>query len=161
MMRAAFPGSFDPPTLGHIDVIERAIKIFDNLTVIVAENSDKKYLFTVEKRKELLRLVTKKYKNVIIDSCPKEVLMVDFLRERGIGVMVRGLRISGDFEKELELAAVNRMLDREIETVFIPCRLKFSVVSSSAARVLSSYKRDLSDFVPKEIEAALQAAGSV
>jgi len=155
MSSAAFPGSFDPPTLGHIDIIGRAARIFDRLTVLLAENKDKFCLFTVEKRLEMLRLVTKKHKNVTVDMCPADTLLVDFLRERGINVMVRGIRGGGDFENESALAAVNRMLDETIETVFVPCRPEFSAVSSSAVRTLALFNRDLSAFVPGEIEAGL------
>jgi pantetheine-phosphate adenylyltransferase len=170
MKKAAFPGSFDPPTFGHLDIIERASGIFDALLVIVAVNPAKNNLFTAPERVSLLNDLVKKFDNVTVAVCPQSMLLVDFLREHDIGVLVRGLRNTIEFAKEVEVAAVNKTLSTPclqknkddgrggsgVETLFLPSKPEFSVVSSSAVRIIAHYAGDLSAFIPQEVSTALR-----
>jgi pantetheine-phosphate adenylyltransferase len=117
MRTAVYPGSFDPITNGHIDLIERALCIFDRLIVAVAEHGDKSTLFTMEERVEMVKEITRKYDRVSVDRISG--LTVDYVRQQGASVIVRGLRAISDFEFELQMALMNRKLDSEIETVFL------------------------------------------
>ncbi|MCL1927472.1 MAG: pantetheine-phosphate adenylyltransferase [Treponema sp.] len=153
-MKAAFPGSFDPPTLGHLNVIQRSTAVFDEIVVIIAENRQKEYLFTVEERVKLISAMVKPWKNVSVAFC--RGLMVEFLKEHGIPLIIRGVRGEGDFSYEFELSMMNRALAPEIETVFFTTDPKFCMVRSSVIRELAYFGGDVSAMVPPEVNRALK-----
>lgn len=150
MKTAVIPGSFDPVTFGHLDIIKRASKIFDIVYVTVLSNSGKHNpLFTVPERIELLKRVTGDIPNIEVDSF--DGLLVDYAREKNASVIVKGLRAITDFEYELQMAHINRKLAPDIETMFMMTRGKYSYLSSSIVKEAASYKADISEFVPTEI----------
>jgi pantetheine-phosphate adenylyltransferase len=155
MMRAAFPGSFDPPTLGHINIIQRASCLFDELLVIVAENRSKKYLFSGAERLELAGELVKSWKNVSVALC--EGLIVDFLKERNIPILLRGVRGEVDFSYEFELSMMNRALNPGIETIFMTTDPEYFVIRSSSIKELASFGGDVSAMVPQAVVRALKA----
>ena len=148
MSIAVFPGSFDPVTKGHVDLIYRASKMFDALVLGVLINSSKKPLLTLEERVELLGEVTEKMPNVRVEAF--EGLLVDFVDKCDADVIVRGLRTANDFEYELPLAQANYKLNGRADTVFLATSPQYSYVSSSAVKELMRYNADISDFVPME-----------
>jgi pantetheine-phosphate adenylyltransferase len=152
-MKAAFPGSFDPPTLGHLNIIQRSVSIFDEIIVVIAVNSQKTYLFSAEERLELVSALVKPWENVSVAICTG--LIVDFLRENSIPVIIRGIR-EGDFSYEFELSMMNRALDPEIETIFLATDPAYLVIRSSAIKELASFGRSVSSMVPPAVEAALK-----
>ncbi len=149
MLRAIYPGSFDPVTLGHLDMIRRSAAIADELIVGVLQNNAKKSLFPVEERVRMLSEVTKDIKNVRVVSF--DGLLVDFAKEMDAKVIVRGLRAVTDFEYELQMAQTNRKLDSEIETLFLTTALEYSYLSSSTVKEIAGFDGDISQFVPKQI----------
>lgn len=152
---AVYPGSFDPPTLGHLNIIRRAAAIFDELVVCVMRNGAKECcLFTCEERAELLRESTAGLPNVRVDT--HTGLLTDYVRESGSPVVIRGLRAVTDFEYEFQMAAVNRKLNPEMETVFMFAGEEFAFLSSSAVRELARFKSSLRDFVPAPVERAVR-----
>jgi len=153
--RAIYPGSFDPVTYGHIDLIKRALNIFDELIVAVAINLQKKPLFSLDERMVLLRRATKGIKNVKIDSF--DGLVVDYAKRKKINVILRGLRMISDFELEFQMALTNRKLAPDIETIFLMPSESFSYLSSKLLKEASYLGADLSSFVPKFVEKALKA----
>jgi pantetheine-phosphate adenylyltransferase len=155
MIKAAFPGSFDPPTLGHVNIIQRLVSIFDEITVIVAENRLKKYLFSAEERLGLVSELVKPWKNVSVGLCTG--LIVDFLKERDIPVLIRGVRGEGDFSYEFELSMMNKALNPGIETIFLTTDPRYFVIRSSAIKELASFGGDTSAMVPPLVEQALKA----
>ena len=150
MKKAIYPGSFDPVTLGHLDIIERASKLFDHLIIGVLNNSAKTPLFTVEERVSMLKEVTKGIPNVEIQSF--DGLLVDFAKERGVKAVVRGLRAITDFEYELQIAQLNRVMAPEIDTVFLTTNLKYAYLSSSSVKEVAAYGGDISPFLTPEVE---------
>ncbi|GHV84681.1 phosphopantetheine adenylyltransferase [Spirochaetia bacterium] len=154
LMKAAFPGSFDPPTLGHIDIIQRSAAIFDEITVVIAENHLKKYLFSVDERLELVSALVKPWKNVSAAVCTG--LVVDFLKAKAIPLLIRGVR-GGDFSYELELSMLNRALGEGVETVFLATSPEYLGVRSSAIKELASFGADVSAMVPPAVSEALLA----
>ena len=150
MKKAVYPGSFDPVTLGHIDVIERASKLFDHLTIAVLKNISKTPLFTVEERVEMLKEVTKHIPNVEIKTFGG--LTVDFAKECEAAAMVRGLRAVTDFEYELQIAQLNRILNQDVDTVFLITDLKYAYLSSSSVKEVAAYGGDISQFVTPYVE---------
>ena len=148
MKTAVFPGSFDPVTSGHLDLIKRASKMFDRLILGVLINSSKKPLLTVEERVRLLKEVTKDLKNVEVEAF--DGLLVDFVDRCDADVIVRGLRTSNDFEYELLLAQANYKLNESADTIFLATSPEYSYVSSSAVKELMRYNADISVFVPEE-----------
>ncbi len=150
---AVYPGSFDPVTLGHLDIIHRAAKQFDKLIVAVLNNTSKNPLFTVEERKGLLRSVTGHLPNVEIDSFRD--LLVRYMKTRQADVIIRGIRSVSDFEMELQLASMNHQLDSEIETIFMMTNPKYSYLSSSIVKEIAQFKGDVGELVPAEVENAL------
>ncbi len=154
MSIAVYPGSFDPITNGHIDLIERAIRIFDKLIVAVAENPGKTPLFTIEERLDMVKKTTEKYKNVIVDRISG--LTVDYVKQHGASVIVRGLRAISDFEFELQMALINRRLDDEIETIFLMPSLQYSFVKSSHIKELASLGAPLDGLAPDLVIKKLQ-----
>ena len=147
MIRAIYPGSFDPVTNGHFDIIERAAAITDELIVGVLQNKAKTPLFSVEERVTMLKEVTKNIKNVKI--VPFEGLLIDFAKQMDAKVIVRGLRAITDFEYELQMSQTNRKLDTEVETIFLTTGLDYSYLSSTTVKEVASFGGDITQFVPK------------
>lgn len=149
MVRAIYPGSFDPVTFGHIDIIKRSAKIADELIVGVLNNKAKTPLFSVEERVKMLKEVTKDLENVEIVSF--QGLLIDFAEECNANVIIRGLRAVTDFEYELQMSQTNHKLNAEIETLFLTTSLEYSYLSSSTVKEIAGFGGDISQFVPKEI----------
>ncbi|MBO6260734.1 MAG: pantetheine-phosphate adenylyltransferase [Lachnospiraceae bacterium] len=148
MKQAIYPGSFDPMTYGHLDVIKRASRMFDKLTVSVLNNDAKSPLFSVDERVKILKEATKDIKNVEIDSFSG--LLVDYCREKDVHIIIRGLRAITDFEYELQTAQTNRKLsDDEVDTIFLTTSLEYSYLSSSSVKTIISFGGDISQFVPE------------
>ncbi len=147
MLRAIYPGSFDPVTYGHLDIIERAARISDELIVGVLQNKAKSRLFSVEERVIMLREVTKNLKNVKI--IPFEGLLIDFAKQMDAKVIVRGLRAITDFEYELQMSQTNRKLNSDIETLFLTTSLDYSYLSSTTVKEVASFDGEIEQFVPK------------
>ena len=145
MSISIYPGSFDPVSLGHIDIIKRAAKMTDLLIVGVLKNSAKKGLFTIEEREEMLREVTKDIPNVEIKSF--DGLLVDFAKENNANTIVRGLRAITDFDYELQMAQTNRALYEGADTIFIPTSIEYSFLSSTTVREIASLNGDINKFV--------------
>ncbi|EHT9923942.1 pantetheine-phosphate adenylyltransferase, partial [Listeria monocytogenes] len=152
---AVIPGTFDPITNGHLDIIERAAKIFDVLYVSVLNNSSKKPLFTIEERMEMIRQVTAHLPNVQVESASG--LTVDYAATRGATAIVRGLRAVSDFEYEMQIASMNRTLNADIETFFVMTNTKYSFLSSSMVKEVAQYQGDISELVPEIVNKAVQA----
>jgi len=153
-VKAAFPGSFDPPTSGHINVIERAAALFGELVVVVAENKQKKYLFSAEERASMMRELVKDHKNVTVTVC--DCLIVDYLKKMDIKLLIRGVRGIEDFSYEFELSMMNRTLDPDIETIFMTTDPEFFVIRSSSIKELASFKGNLHGMVPSLVAKALK-----
>ncbi len=151
MKTAIYPGSFDPVTLGHLNIIKRAAACFDKLIVCVMINSNKMNtgMFTPEERVELLRRVTEKIPNVEVDSSTE--LLATYARQRRARVVVKGLRAVSDFEQEVQMAIVNGKLNPKLDTMFLPSSEKYTYLSSSVVKEMARYGADLSDFIPREI----------
>ncbi|EAG9290861.1 pantetheine-phosphate adenylyltransferase [Listeria monocytogenes] len=152
---AVIPGTFDPITNGHLDIIERAAKIFDVLYVSVLNNSSKKPLFTIEERMEMIKQVTAHLPNVQVESASG--LTVDYAAKRGATAIVRGLRAVSDFEYEMQIASMNRTLNADIETFFVMTNTKYSFLSSSMVKEVAQYQGDISELVPESVNKAVQA----
>ena len=153
MKRAVCPGSFDPITYGHLDIIERASAHFDQVVVAVLENRTKASLFTVAERIEMIRETTSKFPNVIVDSWSG--LLVDYCKTNSVQAIVKGLRAVTDFDYELQMAQVN--VQSGIETMFMATAPAHSFLSSSLVKELAHYGGDVSSMVPKNVNAALKA----
>ncbi|MEE0884752.1 MAG: pantetheine-phosphate adenylyltransferase, partial [Faecalimonas sp.] len=147
MLRAIYPGSFDPVTYGHLDIIERAARISDELIVGVLQNKAKTPLFSVEERVTILCEVTKNLKNVKI--VPFEGLLIDFAKQMDAKVIVRGLRAITDFEYELQMSQTNRKLNADVETLFLTTSLDYSYLSSTTVKEVASFGGDITQFVPE------------
>jgi len=154
MFKAVFPGSFDPPTLGHLNIIERASRIFDELVVVVADNRQKKYLFSVEERAEMMKEIVKNTKNVKIASW--DSLIVDFMKKENIKLLIRGVRGMDDFSYEFELSMMNKAMHPQIETLFMTTESKYIVLRSSSIKELASFYGDVSQMVPPLVVEALK-----
>jgi len=154
MLKAAFPGSFDPPTSGHINIIQRASSIYDELTVVVAENRQKKYLFSAEERASMIIELVKDKKNVKVAVC--DCLIVDYLKKMDIKLLIRGVRGLEDFIYEFELSMMNRTLDPGIETIFMTTDPEYFVIRSSSIKELASFNGDLHGMVPPLVAKALK-----
>ena len=141
-----YPGSFDPVTNGHIDIIKRSAKLVDTLIVAILENPSKKALFSVEERIQLLEETCKDIINLKVESFSG--LLVDFAKEQKANLIIRGLRALTDFEYELQMAQMNKHLHAEIETIFLVTDVKYSFLSSSAIKEVAQFAGDVSDFVP-------------
>jgi pantetheine-phosphate adenylyltransferase len=155
MIKAVFPGSFDPPTFGHLNIVERASGLFDELLVAVAVNRQKMGLFAPEERRDLLLELLKDRPNVSVHLC--DTLIVEFAKSHGCKVLVRGVRSVPDFSYEFELSIMNKGLNPGIETIFMPTDPKFFVLRSSAIKELAQYDGDLSGMVPPNVAKAVRA----
>ena len=154
MRIAVYPGSFDPVTNGHLDIIERSSKIYDKVIVGVLNNASKKPLFTAEERVDMLKDVTKHIENVEVDSFSG--LLVDFAKAKGATVIVKGLRTVADFEYEFQMALLNKALNPEYETVFMMTDSKYSYISSSMVKELAGFNGNLTGLVPPEITGRIE-----
>jgi len=153
-LKAAFPGSFDPPTSGHINIIKRAASIFSELAVVIAENRQKKYLFSAEERASMIRTLVEDQKNVTVTVW--DSLIVDFLKKNDIKLLVRGVRGLEDFSYEFDLSMMNRTLDPEIETIFMTTDPEYFVIRSSSIKELASFNGNLHGMVPPLVAKALK-----
>ena len=148
-MIAIYPGSFDPITLGHIDIVERGAKLFDKVIVAVLSNPSKQPLFTVDRRIEQIAECTQHINNVEVDSFIG--LTVEYAKMRQAGVLLRGLRVLSDFEKELKMAHTNKTLNNEIETVFLATTTKYSFLSSSMVKEIAQFGGEINHLVSDNI----------
>ena len=149
MKIAIYPGSFDPITSGHLNIIRRAANIFDRLIVCVMVNAGKNPMFTLEERVELIHRVTRDIPNLQVESSNK--LLAEFAREQGSCVIVKGLRAVSDFENEFQMALINRKINPDLDTMFLTADSEYMYMSSSVVKELGSYGANLADFLPKEI----------
>ncbi len=156
MRHCIYPGTFDPITYGHLDVLARAAKLFDRVTAAVADNPGKEPLFTAEQRLELLRASVTQFPNVTVTIFSG--LLVDFAIAQKADAIIRGLRALSDFEFEFNMALMNRHLQQSIETIFVMPNEQFSYTSSSLVKQVAKYGGDVSHFVPPNVAAALKAA---
>jgi pantetheine-phosphate adenylyltransferase len=149
MKIAIYPGSFDPVTSGHLNIIRRAANIFDKLIVCVMVNAGKKPMFSQDERVELIRRVTGDLDNVEVDSSSE--LLAEYARRKGSCVVVKGLRAGSDFENEFQMALINHKINPELDTMFLTAESQYMYLSSSTVKELGSYGVDLSDFLPDAI----------
>ena len=149
MKKAVYPGSFDPITFGHLDIIERSAKMVDELVVAVLRNSAKNSLFSLEERVNMIRELTKDFPNVKVETF--DGLLVDYMSQIDANIIVRGLRAVTDFEYELQIAQMNHVLKGNVETIFLITNLKYSYLSSSLVREIASYGGDISKLVPAQL----------
>lgn len=149
MKNAIYPGSFDPVTIGHLNIIRRAAEIFDHLTVCVMVNAGKNPMFILEERVDLIRRVTKDLPNVEVDASGE--LLAEYARKKGKCVIVKGLRAGSDFENEFQMAMINHKLNPDLDTMFLTAEHQYTYLSSSMVKELGRYHVDLSDFLPEEI----------
>lgn len=154
MKKAIYPGTFDPITYGHLDVLERAIEIFDKVIVAVAQVSNKKTLFTTEERISLIKSVVKKYSNVEVECF--DGLLIDYAKKKKAKAIIRGLRAFSDFDYEFQMALTNRKLNPNITTVFLMTHEKYSYLNSSLVREIALLGGDVSCFVPDNVCKALK-----
>ena len=150
---AVYPGTFDPFTNGHLDIVKRGTKVFDKVVIAILNNRNKTPLFSVEERKEMIRESLAGYANVEIDSF--DGLVVDYALKKKARAILRGMRAISDFESEFQLAMYNRRLNRDIETVFLMTGLRWLFISSSGIKELASFGGDISNMVPQSVEKRL------
>ena len=149
MKIAIYPGSFDPVTSGHLNIIRRAASIFDKLIVCVMVNAGKNPLFTLEEREDFIRRITRDLPNVEVDYSSE--LLADYAKRRGSCVIVKGLRAGSDFENEFQMALINHKLNPELDTMFLTAESQYMFLSSSLVKELGSYHVNLTEFLPEEI----------
>ncbi|MBQ7677437.1 MAG: pantetheine-phosphate adenylyltransferase [Lachnospiraceae bacterium] len=147
--RAIYPGSFDPVTYGHLDIIDRSSKIFDEIIVGVLNNRQKNPLFSVDERVSMISGLVQKYPNVRVDSF--DGLLIDYAKEISADIIIRGLRAITDFEYELQIAQTNRVESGNLDTIFLTTSLNYSYLSSTIVKEFASYGADISKFVPEEV----------
>jgi pantetheine-phosphate adenylyltransferase len=155
---AIYPGSFDPVTNGHLDLIERAAKLFEGLVVAVLRNTEKAPLFSLTERLEMLREVVSAFPNVVVDSF--DGLLTDYARRRQARVLLRGIRAVSDYEYELQMAMMNRKLEPDLETVFMVPAVSYSFISSRLVREIARLGGPLAGLVPPSVERRLRAKGT-
>ncbi len=155
MKRVIYPGSFDPLTYGHLDIIKRSSQIFDEVIVGILNNSAKKSLFTIEERLDITRRLVAAYPNVKVDTF--DGLLVDFAKRKEATIIVRGLRAVTDYDYEIQIAQTNKVQYPELETIFMTTSLNYSYLSSTIVREFASYGGDISNFVPEELIPLIQA----
>jgi pantetheine-phosphate adenylyltransferase len=154
MKTAVYPGSFDPATNGHIDVIKRALNIFDKVIVAVGDNPEKGSLFTTEERIEMLKEPTKDLKNLEIDSF--QGLLLDYVKNKNANIIIRGLRAVSDFEFEFQRALMNRVVDNNVETVFVMTKENYVYLNSSIVKEMAMFQGNLNGLVPEIVEKKLR-----
>lgn len=154
MVKAVFAGSFDPPTYGHLDIIERAAKLFESVDVVISVNPEKKYMFTQDERIAMVQDLIKGLKNVCVHSYSG--LIVNYAKEVKANALIRGIRNSNDYAYEFDLALMNQNLNPEIETIFLQSKEKFTIVKSSSIKQLAMFGGDISRMVPPIVEKALK-----
>lgn len=154
MGKAVYPGSFDPVTLGHIDIIRRASKVVDELVIGIAANPAKELLFSLEERTALLKEVTKEFPNVTVKVF--EGMSASFARENGAHLIIRGLRAVTDFESEMQIAQTNHTIDSELDTMFFTTSLNYAFLSSAIVKEAAFYGADISKFVPPVVIRAFE-----
>ena len=154
MTRAVFAGSFDPPTNGHLDIINRASSLFDAVDVVIAVNDSKKTLFSQQEREEMFNELIKPLKNVTVHSW--NGLVVDYAKQTGAKVLIRGIRNTTDFAYEFDLSLMNYNLNPEVETLFLPTSQKYLLLKSSTIKELAHFGGDISGMVPKNVENAIK-----
>lgn len=153
MRIGVYPGTFDPITNGHLDIIKRAAKLFDKVIVVVPINMNKKTMFSVEERMELIRESVQDIPNIEVDKT--SLLTVDYAKKVNATAIIRGLRMVSDFEYELQMAAINKSLDKNVETIFIMSSHEYSFLSSSSVKELVGFNGNISEFVPEVVKEAL------
>jgi pantetheine-phosphate adenylyltransferase len=151
---AVYPGSFDPVTYGHLDIIKRGLSVFDHIIVAVLNNSRKDPLFSVEERVEMLTEATKDLRHVTVDSF--DGLLMDYVHKKKVSIVLRGLRAISDFEYELQIASINKNLNPEIETCFMMTSNRFSFLSSSMVKEVAKYGGSVHGLVPDVVETAIR-----
>ncbi|MCI8280479.1 MAG: pantetheine-phosphate adenylyltransferase [Lachnospiraceae bacterium] len=149
MKKAIYPGSFDPVTFGHLDMIERSAKVVDQLIVAVLRNNAKNPLFSTEERVSMLEEMTKNIPNVAVQSF--DGLLIDYAKSVGATIIIRGLRAVTDFEYELQMAQTNRIVEPGVDTLFLTTSLEYAYLSSTIVKEVASYGGDISHFVPKQL----------
>ncbi len=149
MKKAIYPGSFDPPTYGHLDIIKRSAQMVDELVVAVSRNNAKNPLFSAEERVTMLQELTRSFPNVTVGSF--EGLTADYARQTGATIVVRGLRAVTDFEYELQIAQTNHVINDSVDTIFLVTNLRYSYLSSTIVKEVASYGGDISNFVPEPV----------
>ncbi|OPL12713.1 MAG: phosphopantetheine adenylyltransferase [Firmicutes bacterium ML8_F2] len=149
MSRAIYPGSFDPVTKGHLDIIIRASKIMDHLTVAVLDNPRKVASYNIDDRLEMLRMVTKPYSNVEVEYF--KGLLIEYAQQKNVNIIIKGLRAMSDFEFEFQMALVNQKLNADIETLFMMTNSKYSYISSSIVKEIAAFGGKISNLVPPEV----------
>ncbi len=154
MKTAIYPGTFDPITNGHLDIVDRAVKLFDKVIITIARNLEKKPMFTEEERLDMIREAVKSHKNVEVDSF--DGLLVHYARTKQASAIVRGLRAISDFEFETQMALMNRKLDSNVETVFLMPNEKYTYLNSSIVREIAKLRGDVTEFVPPVVRLSLE-----
>ncbi len=154
MITAVFPGSFDPPTYGHLNIIERASRLFDKIDVVISINPDKKYLFSETERYEMLKKLTCMYENVEVHTC--NTLIVTYCKKVDAKVLLRGIRNTNDFSYEFDLSLINKSLNNQIETLFVPTEQRFFLIRSSSIKEVARFGGDVSAMVPPIVEKAIK-----
>jgi len=149
MKIAIYPGSFDPITLGHLNIIRRAAVVFDKIIVCVMVNSEKDPMFNIEERVELVARVTKRLGNVEVDT--SDLLLAEYAKKKGATIIIKGLRAMSDFEKEFQMAIINKKMYPGLETVFLTASEKYTYLSSTVVKEMARYGADLGEFAPREI----------
>ncbi|QAA22248.1 pantetheine-phosphate adenylyltransferase [Sporolactobacillus terrae] len=152
---AVYPGSFDPVTYGHLDILKRGLTVFDHVIIAVLNNASKHPLFTVEERVDMLKKATAHLDSVTVDSF--EGLLVDYVQKKKVSVVLRGLRAISDFEYELQIASINKHLNPKIETCFMMTSNRYSFLSSSMVKEAAMYHGSVHELVPAQVEQALEA----
>ena len=154
MITAVFPGSFDPPTYGHLNIIERSCRLFDCIDVAISINPDKSYLFSAQERFDMLSELTKGFGNVQVHIC--NTLIVDYCRTVGAKVLLRGIRNTNDFSYEFDLSLMNRSLNGEVETLFVPTEQRYFLIRSSSIKEVARFGGDVSGMVPAMVADAIK-----
>jgi len=149
MKIAIYPGSFDPITLGHLDIVRRAAMIVDKLIICVMVNAEKNPMFNLDERLSMVQRAIAKYENVEADTA--DMLLVEYARQKGVNIIIKGLRVISDYERECQMALMNKKINPDLDTLFLPAREQYTYLSSSLVKEMAKYGADLSECVPEEI----------